>query len=79
VLLRDERITLAEAVHAFTLGSAYVNHLEEETGFIEVGKRADLIVVNRNLFDHPSEGIAGAKVELTLVEGDRVYASGSSA
>ena len=38
----------------FTLGSAYVNHLDAETGTIEVGKLADLVVLDRNLFAHPA-------------------------
>jgi predicted amidohydrolase YtcJ len=78
VFLPDERITLADAIHAFTMGSAFVNHLDD-TGSIEVGKLADLVVVDRNLFEHPPEEIAEANVELTLVEGERVYEARASA
>jgi predicted amidohydrolase YtcJ len=70
--LPDERIGLADAIHAFTMGSAFVNHLDE-TGSLEPGKLADLAVIDRNLFDHPMEEIADARVELTLVEGAAVY------
>ena len=42
---------------AFTLGSAYVNHLDDVTGSIEVGKLADLVVVDRDLFAHPVDEI----------------------
>ena len=76
--LPDECITLADAIHAFTMGSAFVNHLDE-TGSIEVGKLADLVVVDRNLFEHPVDEIAEAGVELTLVEGEPVYAAPGSA
>jgi predicted amidohydrolase YtcJ len=76
--LPDERITLADAIHAFTMGSAFVNHLDE-TGSIEVGKLADLVVVDRNLFEHSVDEIAEANVELTLVEGERVYEAPGSA
>jgi predicted amidohydrolase YtcJ len=74
VFLPDERIDLPTAIAGFTMGSAYVNHLDGSTGSIEVGKQADLAVVDRDLFAHPAEEIASAKVELTLVAGERVYA-----
>jgi predicted amidohydrolase YtcJ len=69
--LPDERLTLARAIRAYTMGSAYVHHLDRETGSIEVGKLADLIVVSEDLFalDSPAE----ARVQLTLVGGDPVY------
>jgi len=79
VFLPDERIDLATAIAGFTIGSAYVNHLDDVTGSIEVGKHADLAVVDRNLFAHPVEEISQATVQLTLVEGERVHASGDLA
>ncbi len=57
------------------MGSAYVNHLDEQTGSIEVGKLADLAVIDRNLFEHPVDEIADAHVEQTFVEGERVFAA----
>jgi len=75
VFLPDERLDLATAIAGFTIGSAYVNHLEAETGSIEVGKRADLAVVDRNLFAHPTEEIANASCLMTFVEGERVFAA----
>lgn len=75
IFLPEERIDLATAIAGFTIGSAYVNHLDDVTGSIEVGKYADLTVVDRNLFAHPPAEIADAKVELTLVEGERVFAA----
>lgn len=73
--LPDERIKLAEALQAFTRGSAFVNHLEHDTGSIEVGKLADLAVIDRNLFevDDLDGGISQARVTMTLVEGDAVF------
>ena len=71
--LPSERITLADAIHAFTMGTAYVNHLDDVTGSIEVGKFADLAVLDRNIFERPTEEISEANVQLTLVEGDAVY------
>jgi predicted amidohydrolase YtcJ len=75
VFLPGERLDLAAAVRMFTLGSAYVNHLDEVTGSIEVGKYADLVVLDRNVFDLPSSEILRAKVLLTMVEGERVFAA----
>ncbi len=75
VFLPDERLDLPTALAAFTMGSAYVNHLDGVTGSIEVGKLADLAVIDRNLFEQPVNELADARVQLTYVEGERVYAS----
>ena len=75
VFLPDERIDLPTAIAGFTIGSAYVNHLDRETGSIEAGKYADLVVLDRNLFEHPADAIAEASVHLTYVEGERVFAA----
>lgn len=71
--LPAERIGLATALAAFTIGSAYVNHREHETGSIEAGKLADLVVLDRNLFAGPADEIALAQVDLTIVDGAVVY------
>jgi predicted amidohydrolase YtcJ len=73
VFIPEERIDLATAIGGFTMGSAYVNHLERETGSIEVGKLADLCVVDRDLFAHPAEELADASVQLTVAGGRRVH------
>jgi predicted amidohydrolase YtcJ len=74
--LPDERLDLATAIAGFTIGSAYVNHLEADTGSIEVGKRADLAVLDRNLFAYPADEIAEARCVMTFVEGEPVFAAG---
>ena len=74
-LLPAEAIDLATAIRAATLGSAYGNFLNEDTGSIEVGKLADLIVIDTNLFDIPTSEIAEARVMLTLFEGEAVFGS----
>jgi len=76
VFLPEERIDLPTAIAGFTINAAYVNHLDDVTGSIEVGKYADLAVVDRNLFAHPVEEIHEATVQATFVEGERVYAEG---
>jgi len=72
--LPGERISLPAAIAAFTMGSAYVNHDERDAGSVEPGKRADLVVLDRNLFTQPAAEIALAEVDLTLVDGAVVYA-----
>jgi predicted amidohydrolase YtcJ len=74
VFLPDERLDLSTSIAAFTIGSAYVNHLDHVTGSIEPGKLADLVVIDRDLFASPPNEIALATVELTMVEGERVFA-----
>jgi predicted amidohydrolase YtcJ len=71
--LPHERLDLVEAIAAATMGSAYVNHLDDDTGSIEVGKRADLVVLDRDPFEHPVGEIADARVDLTFVDGERVF------
>lgn len=68
-----ERLTLEEAIAAATMGSAHVNHLDHTTGSIELGKLADLVVLDRDLFDRGAGAISEARVEMTLVEGEEVY------
>ena len=75
VLLPDERISLAQALAAFTINAARVNHQEDSTGSIEVGKLADLIVVDRNLFEIDPGAISDTRVVLTLFGGEPVYGS----
>jgi predicted amidohydrolase YtcJ len=73
--LPHEAVDLPTAIAAFTMGSAFVNHLDDVTGSIEAGKLADLVVLDRDLFAHPEDEIYAANVELTLVEGERVFAA----
>jgi hypothetical protein len=74
--LPEQRVSLAAALAAFTSGSAYVNHDERDAGTIEVGKRADLAVLDRHLFEIEGRAIAEASVEMTLVAGRVVYTGG---
>jgi hypothetical protein len=71
--LPDERIDLARALRAYTLGSAFAAFSEASTGSIEVGKAADLVVLDRNLFGILPSEIGRARALLTLIEGDVVW------
>lgn len=77
VLWPEERATLEQMIASFTIHGAYANFLEKETGSIEAGKAADLIVLDRNLFFLPPERIAEAKVVLTLFAGRTVFSDGT--
>lgn len=71
--LPEQRLTLAEAIRAFTAGSAYANHLDTETGTIEVGKLADLTVIDRDLFAPDAGPIGDGRVLGTFVGGRAVF------
>jgi predicted amidohydrolase YtcJ len=73
-LLPGQALTLAEALAAYTAGSAYVNHLDE-TGAVAPGYLADLVVLDRDPFIGPPGEIASAAVALTYVEGQQVFAA----
>ncbi|WP_406470961.1 amidohydrolase [Streptomyces sp. NBC_01615] len=74
VFLPAERIGLAEALVAYTAGSAYVNHLDD-TGEVRAGALADLVVLDRDPFDGAAEAIGDTRVAQTYVGGARVYAA----
>ncbi len=76
VLWPEERTTLEEMITTFTFNGAYANFLDEDTGSLEVGKKADIVVLERNLFDVPPTEIGQTKVVLTLVDGKEVYRNG---
>jgi hypothetical protein len=69
----DQRLDLDTTLMAYTTGSAWVSRFETETGTIEVGKLADLVVLDRDLRAIPEGMVGDAKVRLTLVEGVVVY------
>jgi predicted amidohydrolase YtcJ len=69
----EEAVDLPLMLAGYTINGAYLNFEEAETGSIEVGKAADLIVLDRNLFEIPAHEISHAKVLLTLLEGKEVY------
>jgi hypothetical protein len=76
-LVEHERVTLEQALYAFTMGSAHVNHQEDVTGSIAMGKYADLVVLERNVFDADVAELASIGFALTMVEGEIVHAAGA--
>ncbi len=72
--LPEQAIDLGTSLTAYTAGSAFVNHLDE-TGTVEVGRLADLVVLDRDPFAGPAAEIGATRVLQTFVEGERVYAA----
>jgi hypothetical protein len=72
-LAPDEAIDVATGVKAMTLTSAYLMYNEDRVGSLEVGKRADMIMLDKNIIEVPPTEIGSAKVLLTLVDGKVVF------
>jgi predicted amidohydrolase YtcJ len=73
VLNADERVGLEAMLAAYTRNGAYVMHQEVVVGSIEVGKAADVIVLEKNLFELPPREIGSVRVLRTLIDGETVY------
>jgi len=69
----DALLTLEEMIRGYTLDAAYQMNMENEIGSIEQGKLADLIVVDKNLFDLDIFEIHKTKVDMTMMNGKVVY------
>jgi predicted amidohydrolase YtcJ len=69
----DVGLTLPAAIRAITANSSYELHAEDDVGSLEVGKFADFIVLDRNVFKIPVREVADVKVLLTAVGGEAVY------
>lgn len=65
--------SLDEAIRSYTTRAAYSMRQEDRVGSIEVGKRADLIVLDRNIFDIPVHEISKTKVLQTYLDGELVF------
>lgn len=65
--------SLEAAIRAYTLEAAYTLRQEQDTGSLEVGKQADLVVLDRDIFKLPTSQIGQAKVLWTLLGGEEVY------
>jgi predicted amidohydrolase YtcJ len=72
----EEAASVETMIEVFTLAGARANFLEHETGSLEVGKSADLVVLRENLLELPAERIHEAAVELTLFRGRPAFAAG---
>lgn len=73
--LPAQKITVAEALYAYTVGSAYAEFAENEKGTITAGKLADLVLLDHNIFSCKPEEIHQAQVVLTICDGQVVWQS----
>lgn len=72
----QERLTVEQAVNAYTQGSAYARFSEDRMGTLEPGKEADLAVLSQDIFWAKPEDISKAHVVLTMVGGKIVFTDG---
>lgn len=68
-----EKAKLEDMILSYTLNGAIANGRENETGSIEIGKKADLVVLDKNLFEIPAAKIAETKETVTIFNGEVVY------
>lgn len=71
----EERMSVADAVRAYTQGSAYAAFSDGKVGTLEVGKLADLAVLSQDIFSVPPETIGKTRVLTTMVGGKIVYSA----
>jgi predicted amidohydrolase YtcJ len=67
-----ERLDVESLVRGFTIDAAYQMHMEDEIGSLEVGKKADLVVLDQNIFEVDAYDIHRTNVVLTMMDGDIV-------
>jgi predicted amidohydrolase YtcJ len=71
--LPEQKLTVAEAIEAYTMGSAYAEFQEKEKGSITPGKLADFVVISDDIFKIPPAAIKNVKIEATYLGGKLVY------
>ncbi len=71
----SERLDIPSLVRGFTIDAAYQMHMDEQIGSIEVGKKADIIVLDQNIFEIDAYDIHKTNVLLTMMDGDIVHES----
>ena len=69
----DQRLTRAEALRGFTLDAAYAAFMEDEVGSLEPGKRADFVVLSRDIMTVPAPEILETEVVATFLDGAPIY------
>jgi hypothetical protein len=73
VLNRSERVDLDTMLKAYTINAAWSMHQDSVTGSLTPGKRADVVVLSKDLFAIPAQRISTVQVEQTFIDGELVY------
>jgi predicted amidohydrolase YtcJ len=73
----EQKITLKEAIEAYTMGSAYAEFQDKEKGSITPGKLADMVILSDDLFSIDPVKIRDVKVEKTILGGKVIYDAGA--
>ncbi len=71
----QEKVTMAEAIYAYTMAPAIIADKQAVQGSITVGKWADIIVMNDDLFEMEETAVADATIAMTVFAGELVYES----
>ncbi|MFB3765990.1 MAG: amidohydrolase [Methanotrichaceae archaeon] len=74
----EERVDLKTMIEVATIDGAYASFMEKEIGSLEIGKLADLAVIDRDIFKMPAKDINDARVVMTVLEGREVFRDNSS-
>jgi predicted amidohydrolase YtcJ len=69
----DQKVSVADAVLAYTQGASYASYEENLKGSIEVGKLADMVILSQDIFEVDPEEIANTKVDCTILGGRTVF------
>ncbi|KAF9219325.1 hypothetical protein BS17DRAFT_789499 [Gyrodon lividus] len=69
----SERLTRAQALKGMTLDPAYAAFAEDYLGSLSIGKKADFVVLDRDIMTVPVSEIVGTKVKATIIDGEVVY------
>ncbi|MDJ0904149.1 MAG: amidohydrolase family protein, partial [Xenococcus sp. MO_188.B8] len=71
-----EAITVEECIYLATMGGAYQARMEDKLGSLEVGKYADLVILDRNIFEIDPQELSEVKVLGTVMDGNFTHRDG---
>ena len=71
----EEKLSVDDGIRSYTINNAYQMHMDDRLGSIEAGKYADLVILEKNLFDVPLNEIHNIKVCETIMDGKTMYSN----
>ena len=69
----EEKLSVKDGIKSYTINNAYQMHMDHKLGSIQPGKYADLVILEKNLFDIPVSEIHKVKICETVMDGKTVY------